>query len=89
MKIKEGFVLRNVCGEHVIIAEGLENIDFSRLVTLNETGVWIWEKASALGDFTAVQLAEALCQEYDVDQAQAVADVENLLRQWNELGMTE
>jgi len=89
MKIKEGFVLRNVCGEHVIIAEGLENIDFSRLVTLNETGVWIWEKASALGDFTAEQLAEALCQEYDVDQAQAVADVENLLRQWNELGMTE
>ena len=89
MKINEGFVLRNVCGEHVIIAEGLENIDFSRLVTLNETGVWIWEKASALGDFTAEQLAEALCQEYDVDQAQAVADVENLLRQWNELGMTE
>ncbi len=82
-------MLRNVCGEHVIIAEGLENIDFSRLVTLNETGVWIWEKASALGDFTAEQLAEALCQEYDVDQAQAVADVENLLRQWNELGMTE
>ncbi len=56
-------MLRNVCGEHVIIAEGLENIDFSRLVTLNETGVWIWEKASALGDFTAEQLAEALCQE--------------------------
>ena len=82
-------MLRNVCGEHVIIAEGLENIDFSRLVTLNETGVWIWEKASALGDFTVEQLAEALCQEYDVDQAQAVADVENLLRQWNELGMTE
>ena len=82
-------MLRNVCGEHVIIAEGLENIDFSRLVTLNETGGWIWEKASALGDFTAEQLAEALCQEYDVDQAQAVADVENLLRQWNELGMTE
>ena len=82
-------MLRNVCGEHVIIAEGLENIDFSRLVTLNETGVWIWEKASALGDFTAEQLAEALCQEYDVDQAQAVADVENLLRQWNELSMTE
>ena len=82
-------MLRNVCGEHVIIAEGLENIDFSRLVTLNETGVWIWEKASALGDFTAEQLAEALCQEYDVDQAQAVADVENLLKQWSELGMTE
>lgn len=89
MRLKEGFVLRNVCGESVIIAEGLENIDFSKLLSINETAAWIWKKASELGDFTAEQLAEALCQEYNVEPAQAVADVSELLGQWTELGIAE
>ena len=32
MKIKKGFVLRNVCGEQVIMGEGLDAIDFGRLL---------------------------------------------------------
>ena len=89
MRIKEGFVLRNVCGENVIIAEGLKTIDFSRLLSLNETAAWLWKKALELGDFSAAQLVEAVCQEFEVSEADAAADVENLLKQWNELGMTE
>ena len=37
MKIKKGFELRNVCGEHVVIATGIENVDFSKMITLNES----------------------------------------------------
>jgi len=89
MRQKEGFVLREVCGESVVIAEGLENIDFSKLVSLNETAAWVWKKASELGEFTAEQLAEALCEEYNVEPAQAAADVNSLLSQWTELGIAE
>ena len=35
MKIKNGFELRNVCGENVIIAHGVENIDFTKVITTN------------------------------------------------------
>ena len=35
MKIKEGFKLMNVCGEHVIVAYGVQNIDFSQMISLN------------------------------------------------------
>ena len=89
MKQKEGFVLRTVCGEHVIVGEGLGTIDFGKLISLNETAAWIWKKAGEMGDFTIDNLAEALCEEYDVDAQQAHDDVEKMVRQWQEIGIIE
>lgn len=89
MKQKNGFVLRDVCGEKVIVGEGIETIDFGKLISLNETAAWVWKKAAELGDFTAEQLAKALCDEYEVDSAQALADMEKLLLQWQEAGLIE
>ena len=89
MKQKEGFVLRTVCGEHVIVGEGLGTIDFGKLISLNETAAWIWKKAGEMGDFSVDSLAAALCEEYDVDAQQARADVEKMVNQWQELGIVE
>lgn len=89
MKQKEGFVLRTVCGEKVIVGEGLGAIDFGKLVSLNDTAAWIWEQAGTQGDFTVDSLAAALCDAYEVDEATAKADVEKLLQQWKELGIVE
>jgi hypothetical protein len=89
MKQKEGFVLRTVCGEHVIVGEGLGTIDFGKLISLNETAAWLWGKAGEMGDFTIETLAEVLCEEYDVDAQQARDDVEKMVRQWQEIGIIE
>lgn len=89
MKQKEGFVLRTVCGEHVIVGEGLGTIDFGKLISLNETAAWLWGKTGEMGDFTIETLAEALCDEYDVDAQQARDDVEKMVRQWQEIGIIE
>ena len=89
MKQKEGFVLREICGEKVIVAEGLKVVDFGKMVSMNETATWLWEKCSELGDFTAEQLAEALCQEYVVEPSKALADVKRILGEWKELGLIE
>ena len=89
MKQKEGFILRTVCGEHVIVGEGLGTIDFGKLISLNETAAWIWKKAGEMGDFSVDSLAAALCEEYDVDAQQARADVEKMVNQWKELGIVE
>ena len=89
MKQKEGFVLRTVCGEHVIVGEGLGTIDFGKLISLNETAAWLWGKAGEMGDFAIETLAEALCEEYDVDAQQARDDVEKMVRQWQEIGIIE
>ena len=43
MRKKKGFELRDVCGEHVIMAYGMENIDFSKISSLNETAAFLWK----------------------------------------------
>ena len=89
MKIKKGFILRTVCGENVIVGEGLDAINFGRMLCLNETAAWLWKQAVEQGDFTAESLAKALCDEYDVSPDQALDDVKETINQWTELKVVE
>lgn len=89
MRQKKGFTLRNVCGENVIVAEGLEVINFNKLLSLNETAAYLWQKASEIGDFTAEQLADKLCEEYEVTREQALKDVEQMMAEWQKIGVVE
>ena len=45
MKLKKGFALHDVCGEKVLIAEGIENVNFSKMINLNPTAAFLWEEA--------------------------------------------
>lgn len=89
MKQKKGFVLRVVCGEKIIVGEGLETINFGKLISLNESAAYLWQKAGELGDFTAQQLADALQQEYEVGAEQALSDVERIIGEWLKVGIVE
>ena len=44
MKQKTGFVLRNICGENIIVAEGKENMNFSNIISMNESSALLWQK---------------------------------------------
>ena len=81
--------MRKICGEKVIVAEGLKVVDFGKMVSMNETAAWLWEKCTELGDFTAEQLADALCQVYQVEPSKALADVSRILDEWKGLGLIE
>ncbi len=89
MKLKSGFVLRDVCGEQVIMGEGIGALDFGRLLCLNETATFLWKKADEQGDFSAESLANALCEEYDVAREQAIADVNAIVNEWKKVGVVE
>ena len=89
MKLKNGFVLREVCGEKVIVGEGIETINFGKMISLNDTAALLWKKAAELGDFTAELLADALTKEYEVSREQALKDVEKLTANWKEIGLVE
>ena len=89
MKIKNGFVLRQVCGENVIVGEGLEAIDFGKLLSLNETATWLWEQAEEMGDFTIDSLVAKLLEEYDVTVDVARNDVSNIVNEWVKVAVVE
>ena len=89
MKIKKGFVLRQVCGENVITGEGLETINFGKLLSLNETAAWLWQQAAAMGDFTVEVLTAKLCETYDVAEDVALKDVSNIVNEWLKVEVIE
>lgn len=89
MKLKSGFVLRDVCGEKVIMGEGIGALDFGRLLCLNETAAWLWSKASEMGYFTVDALASALCEEYEVTSDRAKADVASIVAEWQKVNVVE
>ncbi len=89
MKIKKGFVLREVCSERVIMGEGLGAINFGKLLALNETAAWLWQQAQAMGDFTVETLAEKLCEEYEVTADEAKADVAEIIADWQKVDVVE
>ena len=89
MKLKEGFVLRQVCGENVITGEGLGAINFGKLLALNETAAWLWKEAEAQGDFTVNSLADKLCEEYEVTAEQARQDADAIVKKWQEVEVVE
>ncbi len=88
MKIKEGFVLRTICGQNVVSGEGTSQVNFSKLVSLNETAAYLF-KAVQGREFTAETLANLLLDEYEVDRETALKDAESLCAQWKEIGIAE
>ena len=88
MKIKEGFVLRTICGQNVVSGEGTSQVNFSKLVSLNETAAYLF-KAVQGREFTAETLANLLLDEYEVDRETALKDAESLCSQWKEIGIAE
>lgn len=88
MKIKKGFELREVCGEHIIVAYGKENIDFNKVISLNESATFLW-KNIVDKDFDAETMASLLQQEYEVDAETASKDAKALLDEWIKVGLVE
>ena len=88
MKTKKGFRLRDICGEHIIAAEGIENIDFSRIISMNESAAFLWKKIEGK-EFSKEDLITYLTEEYDVSEETATQDVQQLTNKWLEAGIIE
>ena len=83
MKIKEGFLLRTVAGETVVLPVGGE-LDLNMMITLNDTGAFLWEQLASETDEN--ELVAALLAEYDVDEATARKSVAAFVKKLNENG---
>lgn len=73
MKIADGFVLKKVADSYVVVPVGENVVDFTSMITINESGEFIWRQLMDDTDIDTV--ADALCAEYEVDRATAVQDV--------------
>ncbi len=86
MKQRKGFELRNIAGEHVVVATGKDNIDFSRIISMNATSAWLWQAVEGTS-FDVQKLCDLLTARYDVETSAAFADAEELLGRWLAAGI--
>ena len=86
IKIKQGFVLREVAGSYVVVVVGEQVKNFKGIIKLNEVGAFLWkylEKGA-----TKEKLIENLLGEYEIDRETATIDVEGFIKYITEAGLT-
>lgn len=88
MKIKDGFTLRSLCGEHIVIAEGLALVDFNKMLSLNDSAAYLWEQVKDK-DFEIEDLVTLLTDRYEVSTDRAREDVTRMVSLWRENGILE
>lgn len=86
MKLKEGFILRTVAEKHVVIPSGNE-LDLSIMLTLNDTGKFLWEQLQT--EKTEAQLLQAVLATYEVEPSQASAYIAAFVQKLGEYGCLE
>lgn len=86
MKLKQGFILRTVAGETIVLPSG-DELDLNMMITLNDTGKFLWERLENGAE--TEELVSALLAEYDVDEPTAKAGVERFVNKLNENGFLE
>lgn len=77
MKLKEGFIPRQVADNWVVLPVGQTSVDFNGMISLNDSGAVLWQALERGGDRDA--LADALLAQYDVAKDVALADVDEFL----------
>lgn len=77
MKIKDGFVVREIAGQTIVVALGAATRDFNGMIKLNETGRTIWELISQGKE--REEIIEYFLSEYDIDRASVEKDVDTFI----------
>ena len=89
MKALSGFRLRPLGNDYILISEGLERIDFNKMITMNGTAAYLWQQIADGSDFDAQKLADLLTKEYEVSTEQALEDVQQTITKWRNAGIIE
>ncbi|MCD8330458.1 MAG: PqqD family protein [Lachnospiraceae bacterium] len=77
MKVREGFVLRKVADQYVVVAIGPASKILNGMIKLNETGAFCWDYL--LKGISEDELGGVVCSEYNISREQAAADVSAFL----------
>lgn len=85
MRIKDGFIIRKIVDEILIVPVGERISDFNGIISVNETGIDLWEALK--NDVTEKQLIDLLLENYEVDEQTAVKDVAVFLGALKEHGL--
>lgn len=79
MKIKKGFVVRDIAGKSVVIALGEASKSFKGMIELNGVARVIWDLLAEGKESN--EIVDAIVAEYDVDRETVASDVDRFINQ--------
>ena len=85
MKVRDGLILRQVADATIATPAGKASLDLNVMVTLNETGAFLWRMLE--NDVSEQELVEALLKEYSVDENTARAGVSRFIAKLTDEGL--
>ena len=87
MKARDGFVLRNIMDDHILVPVGSRIKDFRGTIVMNELSAFIWEKLQK--SVTEAELLSDILDEYDIDEEAAKRDLTALLEKLRDFEVLE
>ena len=87
MKASDGFVLRNIAGERMLLPVEERIATFRGAVLMNELSAFIWEKLQS--PITRDGLLAEILAQYAIDEETAAADLDAALTQLKQMGILE
>ena len=88
MKIKEQYKVREMAGEHVIIMQGKHGSDLTKIISLNESALYLWNELQGK-EFDTETVANMIVERYGIDKGVATADAERWIEKLSECNIAE
>ena len=88
MKFKEGYKVRSMAGENVVIMQGTAGSDMTRIISLNDSSLLLWNELQGK-EFKVADVANILVENYGIDPTTAETDATAWVEKLQECGLTE
>ena len=87
-KIKQQYKVREMAGEHVVIMQGKHGADMTRIISLNESALYLWNEVYGR-DFLVEEVANMLVERYGIDHVVASEDAKSWVDKLDHCGLLE
>ena len=84
MKIKDTYVLSEIGDSFIVVPTGADTVDLNGMITLNETGAFLWEKLSV--EKSREELCDEILKEYDIDRETVLSDIDEFVQKLRSIG---
>ena len=86
--LEQGFILHRIGDDYIIMQDGSSNVDFSKVISLNQTSAMLWQEIENK-EFDTDSVTEALTSRYDVDNESARRDAQKFIDSLDREGIIE
>ena len=86
MKFREGFKVRSMAGENIVIMQGTAGSDMTRIISLNDSSLLLWNELQGK-EFEVADVANILISTYEIDSETAERDAKAWVEKLQECGL--